>query len=467
MTNHPIDPRIFRAYDIRGIALEQLTEDAARQIAHAYGTVLRERLPGKTPRVCIGRDARTHGPQLEKATIEGLLASGCDAYAIGATPSPLGYFTICDGDFDAGIQVTASHNPAPDNGLKLSLAHAHSYANDDIQDLRARIEAGRFATDARGALRDYDGTTPYLAKLASMFGDGLMGMKVAVDSGNGIAGPVYCQALRAAGAEVIELYTEPIGSFPNHPADPSKRATLKELQETVVKERAAMGFGFDGDGDRVGLVDETGAIHSADKIILLLAEDMLKRHPGTAVVSTVSNSSIIETEVKRFGGKPVMCKVGHSNVEHAMTDAKALVGGEASGHIFCFEDYHSFDDALVAALRIATVAKGAATPLSELMSRYPKTYLAQERRPACPDDRKFLVIEDVKKHFAAKYPVVTMDGARVDFGDGAWAGLRASNTSPCLSLCIEARSPEKLAAIEDEILTYMKTFPDVDWEKPH
>ncbi len=462
----PIDPRIFRAYDIRGVALEQLTENAARQIAHGYGSVLRERMSGKTPRVCVGRDARTHGPQLERAVIEGLTASGCDVYTIGATPSPLGYFTICDGAFDAGIQVTASHNPAKDNGLKLSLEHAHSYANDDIQDLRKRIEEGRFVT-GKGSVQPYDGTTPYLAKLKTMFGQSLKGMKVVVDSGNGIAGPVYCEALREAGAEVIELYTEPIGTFPNHPADPSKRATLKELQETVVKEKADVGFGFDGDGDRVGLVDETGHIHSADSIILLLAEDMLTRNPGTAVVSTVSNSSIIETEVKRLGGKPVMCKVGHSNVEHAMNDEKALIGGEASGHIFCFEDYHGFDDALVAALRISTVIKNAGTPLSVLMARFPKVYLAQERRPACPDDKKFVIIEEVKKHFATKYPVVTMDGARVDFGDGAWAGLRASNTSPCLSLCIEARSPEKLAAIETEILEHMKTYPDIDWDKPH
>lgn len=462
----PIDPRIFRAYDIRGVALEQLTEDAARQIAHGYGSVLRERIQDRTPRVCVGRDARTHGPQLERAVIDGLMASGCDVYTIGATPSPLSYFTICHGDFDAGIQVTASHNPAKDNGLKLSLAHAHSYANDDIQDLRKRIEAGTFAT-GKGTVQPYDGTTPYVAKLNTMFGDGLKGMKVVVDGGNGIGGPVYCDALRDAGAEVIELYTEPDGRFPNHPADPSKRATLKELQEAVVREKADMGFGFDGDGDRVGLVDETGAIHSADNIILLLAEDMLSRHPGTAVVSTVSNSSIIETEVKRLGGTPVMCKVGHSNVEHAMNDHKALVGGEQSGHIFCFEEYHGFDDALVAALRIAVIVQNAGVPLSQLMARYPKVYLAQERRPACPDDKKFVIIDGVKKHFASAYPVETMDGARVDFGDGAWAGLRASNTSPCLSMCIEARSPEKLAAIETEILEHMKTYPDIDWDKPH
>lgn len=462
----PIDPRIFRAYDIRGVALEQLTEDAARQIAHGYGSVLRERLPNRTPRVCVGRDARTHGPQLERAVIDGLLASGCDAYTIGATPSPLGYFTICDGNFDAGIQVTASHNPAKDNGLKLSLAHAHSYANDDIQDLRKRIEAGKL-TNGKGTVQPYDGTTPYLAKLKSMFGDKLKGLKIVVDGGNGIAGPVYCEALREAGAEVIELYTEPIGTFPNHPADPSKHATLKELQETVVKEHADMGFGFDGDGDRVGLVDETGRIHSSDNIILLLAEDMLKRKPGTAVVFTVCNSSILETEIPRLGGKPVMCKVGHSNVEHAMNDHKALIGGELSGHIFCFEEYHGFDDALVSALRIGSVVKASGSPLSALMDRFPKVFKVQERRPSCPDDKKWAVIESAKNHFAAKHPVETMDGARVDFGEGAWAGIRASNTSACLSVTIEARTPDKLKAVEDEVMAHMHSYPEIDWGNLH
>lgn len=461
-----IDPRIFRAYDIRGVALEQLTVEAARLIARGYGSELRERMPGKTPRLCVGRDARTHGPQLERAVIDGLAEAGCDVFTIGATPSPLSYFTICDGNFDAGVQVTASHNPAKDNGLKLSLAHAHSFLGDDIQGLRVRIEEGRFAS-GKGEVQPYDAVTPYLASMKRMFGDSLAGLKVVVDGGNGIAGPVNCEALRAAGAEVVELFTEPDGTFPNHPADPSKRATLKDLQETVVREKADIGFAYDGDGDRLGLVDEKGAIHSSDAIILMLAEDMLTRHPGTSVVFTVSNSSILETEIPRMGGTPVMCKVGHGNVEHAMTDSKALVGGEQSGHFFCFEDYHSFDDALVAALRLGSIVKRRGQTVSAILDGFPKVYLAQERRPAAPDDKKFAIIEDVKKHFAEKYPVVTMDGARVDFGDGAWAGIRASNTSPCLSICIEARSPEKLKAVEDEILGHMKAYPEIDWHDMH
>lgn len=461
-----IDPRIFRAYDIRGVALEQFTVDAARQIAHGYGSLLREKHPEKTPRICVGRDARTHGPVLEQAVIEGLTASGCDVYTIGAVPSPVEYFTNCYGGFDAGVQVTASHNPGCDNGLKLSLAGAHPFANENIQELRRRIEEGRVVS-GKGTVQPYDGVTPYLAKMQQMFGMKLAGMKIVLDAGNGIAGPVYCQALRNAGVELIELYTEPDGTFPNHPADPSKRATLKVLQETVVKEHATLGVAFDGDADRMGVVDEHGNILTADQIILLLAEDMLKRHPGTAVVFTVSNSSILETEIPRFGGKPVMCEVGTNNVERAIRTHGALVAGEQSGHFFAFEDYLNFDDALVASMRTASIVKASGASLSSLIARYPKTFPAQERRPYCPDDKKFLVIEGVKAHFAAKYPVNTMDGARVDFGEGAWAGLRASNTSPCMSLCMEARSPEKLKAIEDEILAHMHTYPEIDWGKGH
>ena len=466
MTNHPIDPRIFRAYDIRGVALEQVTEHAARSIARAFGSVLHERHPGKTPRVCIGRDARTHGPLLEKAAIEGLIASGCDVYTIGATPSPLNYFAICDGGFDAGVQVTASHNPGHDNGLKLTIENGKSFANDDIQGLRTRIEAGNFATGT-GTVQAYDTVTPYLQKLETMFSKGLEGLKIVVDAGNGIAGPVGCAALRNAGATVIEMYTEPDGTFPNHPADPSKKSTLKELQERVVSEKADLGIGFDGDGDRIGVVDDKGVIWAANYVIVLLAEDMLSRHPGGAVVSTVSNSSIIDTEVRRLGGTYHMCEVGTNNVKRVMTQHDALIGGEQSGHYFCREDYYMYDDALVACMRIGSIVKAASTPLSALMGGYPVVFAPQERRPFCPDDRKFPIIEEAKKHFAQKYPVNTMDGARVDFGDGAWAGLRASNTSPCLSLCMEARTPEKLKAMEDEILGFFGTFPEIDWNGGH
>ncbi len=479
----PLDPHIFRAYDIRGKADSQLTEEACELIGKAFGAVLIEKY-GKehpSPSVVVGRDARTHSPRFEAAAIKGLVSAGCSVKKMGATPSPLNYFTICHQKLDAGVQITASHNPKEDNGIKLQIRDAEAFSGEDLQKLRERIETAasfpfgpdrpsgpwngklQASSQKRGSVEDIDAVTPYLEFLEKTFKGVGRGLKIVVDSGNGIAGPVYCEALRRVGAIVSGLYTDPDGSFPNHPADPSRHATLRDLQEKVRSEKADMGFGFDGDGDRVGLVDERGSIVTADQTLLLLARDHLQRYPGAPVIFTVSNSSLLLTEVKKWGGRPVMCKVGHSFVEHAMREEKALLGGEQSGHFFCGEDYYGFDDALVAALRVLSVIKASGgQKMSELINTFPKVYQSPERRPHCPDDRKADVVDRVTGYFQKKYPVETLDGARIDFGDGAWAGVRFSNTSPCLSVCIEARSQEKLKEVEAEVLSHLRTYREVE-----
>src|SRR3989338_8180642 len=239
-----LDRRIFRAYDIRGKAHEQITEDACHLVGRAFGSELKERYKVAHPVVCVGRDARTHSPAFEVAVIDGLLAAGCAVMHIGQTPSPVNYFTICDQRLDGGIQVTASHNPAHDNGLKLSLRGAEAFAGEDLQTLHLRIEHGEFST-GEGDMRIYDAVAPYLARLWTLLPDAAKGLTIVVDGGNGVAGPAYCPALRNAGADVIELYIEPDGTFPNHPADPSKRDTLKDLQARVLAEKAHIGFAFD------------------------------------------------------------------------------------------------------------------------------------------------------------------------------------------------------------------------------
>jgi len=487
-----LDPHIFRAYDIRGKADSQLTEEVCELIGKAFGAVLIEKY-GKehpSPSVVVGRDARTHSPRFEAALIKGLVSAGCSVRKMGATPSPLNYFTICHQKLDAGVQITASHNPKEDNGIKLQIRDAEAFSGEDLQKLRERIEkASSFKLQASsqkcGSAEDIDAVTPYLEFLEKTFKGVGQGLKIVVDSGNGIAGPVYCEALRRVGAIVSGLYTDPDGSFPNHPADPSRHATLRDLQEKVRSEKADMGFGFDGDGDRVGLVDERGSIVTADQTLLLLARDHLQRYPGAPVIFTVSNSSLLLTEVKKWGGRPVMCKVGHSFVEHAMREEKALLGGEQSGHFFCGEEYYGFDDALVAALRILSIlqaltltqtlrrggvrvgvgvggGEGGGSKLSVCINQFPKVYQSPERRPHCPDDRKADVVSRVTGYFQKKYPVDTLDGARIDFGDGAWAGVRFSNTSPCLSVCIEARSQEKLKEVEGEVLSHLRTYREVE-----
>ncbi len=456
-----IDPHIFRAYDIRGKALTQLTEDAAEKIGRAFGTVLRRKYGLEHPTVALGRDARTHGPLLEEAVRRGLLSTGCKVLDIGQTPSPVNYFTICHRHTDGGVQVTASHNPKDDNGIKLQVRDAEAWSGQDLQDLREQIEREDFLT-GDGSREEIDAVTPYAEHLLKIFGGAGKGLKVVIDAGNGVAGPVYADVIRRAGAEVTGLYLEPDGEFPNHPADPSKHSTLVELQAKVQATGAAIGLAFDGDGDRLGVVDEKGVVRSADEVLLLLAQDHLSRHKGMPVVFTVSNSETLNTEIARWSGKPHMAKVGHSFVEHAMREHGALLGGEQSGHFFCGEDYFSYDDALVAALRMLSIVRAAGRPLSTCLAGFPRVYQAHERRPHCPDGRKTAVVAAVIAHFQKTHPVNTLDGARIDFGDGAWAGIRQSNTSPCLSVCIEARSPEKLAAVETAVVAHLKTYPDVE-----
>ncbi len=460
-----LNPHIFRAYDIRGKAHIDLTTDACFLIGQAFGTILFERTQKEHPVVIVGRDARTHGPELEREVIEGLKHAGCAVQTIGATPSPINYFTICTTDADGGMQITASHNPKEDNGIKLCTEGANAFAGEDLQMLFQRILAGGLRRCDGGSEEAFDAVTPYVQHLSRLFPNAGKDVTVSIDAGNGIAGPVYSQILKAVGATVVELFTEPDGTFPNHAADPSKYATLKDVQASVKEHKADFGLAFDGDGDRVGLIDERGEIVTADQVLLLLAEDHLSRTKGGTVISTVSNSSIIETEVLKWGGTSVLCKVGHSFVEHAMHEHSALLGGEQSGHFFCAENYFSFDDAIVASLRILSFFQSVRQQktLSAKIAEYPQVYQMEELRPYCSDDQKRSVIDRVIAHFQTDYPVLTLDGARIDFGDSAWAGIRYSNTSPCLSICIEARSAEKLAEVKDTVLLHLRTYEEVKW----
>ncbi len=455
-----LDSLIFRAYDIRGKADSQITEEACLWIGKAFGSTVREMYGIDHPTIVVGRDARTHGPKFEKAVIEGLVSSGCHVLHIGQTPSPINYFTICHRKIDGGIQVTASHNPKEDNGLKLQVRDAEAYSGEDLQKLYKKIEQEDVLT-GEGSVEETDAISSYLNFVTNLFSGAGNDMNIVIDSGNGVAGPVYKEAVGIVGAKVTGLYIEPDGTFPNHAADPSKYDTLKDLQKTVKDTGADMGLAFDGDGDRLGLVDEHGDIRTADEVLLLLAQDHLSRHSEKAVVFTVSNSGALESEITKWGGKPVMATVGHSFVEHAMRDNDALLGGEQSGHFFCGEEYFGFDDALVAALRIINIVKESGKTLSQLCSAFPTVYQSPECRPDCPDDRKTEIVQHITEHFKADYPVNDLDGARIDFGDGAWAGVRQSNTSPKLSICIEARSPKRLEEVKTLVFDHLKTYPDI------
>jgi len=502
-----VPAHIFRAYDIRGVANKDVTEELCHLVGQAFGSELREHYNKDHPTVIVGRDARTHSPTLEQALIDGLTSAGCHVKKIGQTPTPTNYFALCHFEADGSVQVTASHNPKEDNGLKLQIRNvdstgspqAASFSGEALQGLRKRIEEKRFLK-GQGSIEELDAVTPYIERVTSLVKlkaisyqpspSGLRPaskLKAVVDFGNGVTGPVYGDALRKAGVNLIPLFEEPDGTFPNHIADPTKYETLATLQETVKKEKADCGIAFDGDGDRVGFVDERGNVIAADYLLLLLAEDHLQRFPGATIVYTVSMSSILETEVKRLGGKPVMCIVGHSFVEEAMKEHGSQLGGEQSGHFFLSEDFYDHDDALVAALRVLSIfaqAKtkdskmpraqesknhslepwkfGALESFSQLFSHFPKIYQSPEWRPHCPDDKKTDVVQRISEHFQQEYPCNTLDGVRIDFGDGAWAGIRQSNTSPKISVVMEARSPEKLKEMETIVREHLATYEEIE-----
>ena len=468
-----LDPHIFRAYDIRGKADTQITEEACLWIGKAFGSTVRDLYGIDRPTIAVGRDARTHGPKFEQAVIDGLVSTGCHVIKIGQTPSPISYFTICHREIDGSVQITASHNAKEDNGLKLQIRDAEAYSGEDLQLLYKKIvqyESGEESPHCgEGSVEEIDPITPYLKRIETLFGGCGAGLHITLDTGNGVAGPVYKEALERIGCTVTGLYIEPDGTFPNHAADPSKYATLKDLQDKVQEVGADCGLAFDGDGDRLGVIDENGDIRTADEVLLLLAQDHLSRHQGRSVVFTVSNSGTLDSEITSWGGKPVMTVVGHSFVEHAMRDHDALLGGEQSGHFFCGEDYYGFDDALVAALRVITILRDSQITnhksqitLSELMSAFPKVYQAPELRPHCPDEKKTEIVQSITEHFTRDYPVNNADGARIDFGENAWAGIRQSNTSPKLSICMEARTPEKLEEIEKIVMEHLGEYAEIE-----
>jgi len=458
-----IDPKMFRAYDIRGTYPDQLNRDTALLIGKAFGTYLIKEKSIASPRVAVGQDCRTHSMELFGAFVEGLVSTGCEVTNVGITPSPYVYFVITEGKFDGGCNITASHNSKEYNGFKLMTANAHAVFGDELQKVYQIIESGDFS-EGSGSKKTADYGDFYLNKIKSIFPD-VKPLKVVVDTGNGVAGKLYPKAISSLGHGVVELYTELDGTFPNHEADPVIEANMEDLKKKVVDEGADLGLGFDGDGDRVSLVNEKGEFINADHLLMLLSQDVLSRHPNGTLVFTVASSQALFNVVESWGGKPIMCPVGHSYVENAMSQNKAILGGEQSGHFFLTEDYYAYDDALVSACRILKIVSDSGKPVSSLFEAFPKTFAIPEIRPYCPDENKFGILEQVVAHFRDKYPSETMDGIRMDFGNGGWCGIRVSNTSPRISIIMEAESEAHLKEIETEIMDYLKSYSEIDFSR--
>jgi phosphomannomutase/phosphoglucomutase len=441
---------VFRQYDIRGLVGDQLTPALARAVGQAYATLAWQRL-GRAPRVAVGRDNRPSGAGLAAGVREGVAAAGGAALDVGELPTPALYFTTHTAPVDGGIQVTGSHNPPEFNGFKMVLSHEAVFG-DDIQGLRRLIEGEQLIARPGGTQTSLPSPLPdYRKAIVEHNGPLARKVKAVVDCGNGVASLIAIETLRALGAEVIPLFAESDGTFPHHHPDPTVPENLRDLQDAVRRERAELGIAFDGDGDRIGAVDERGTVVFGDQLLVLFGRDLVHRFgPGRPVIFDVKCSEVLPQMLRRAGLEPVMWKTGHSLIKQKMKELGAPLAGEMSGHMFFGGDWYGFDDALFAAARLLAYVAREGGPLSRLLADLPQTVATPELRVDCPDERKFDVVERAAKHFATKYPVSTLDGARITFADG-WGLIRASNTQPVLVLRFEATSAASLAAYRTEV----------------
>jgi phosphomannomutase / phosphoglucomutase len=432
---------IFREYDVRGTYPDELNRDSVQRIGSAVGSYLQDK--GATE-IALGRDCRLSSEPLEEALLDGLLGSGIHVVRVGMVPTPLLYFSIHAFALDGGVQITGSHNPPEFNGFKICLGTSTIHGHE-IQEIRKIAVSGDWRK-GKGRQREAEVVAPYLAFLRENIRVGPIKRRVVVDCGNGVGGLVAPHAYRAMGHEVISLFCEPDGRFPNHHPDPTLPENLHALIAKVRESKADLGIGFDGDADRIGVVDHQGNIIWGDQLMVVFSKDLLKRHPGGTIIAEVKCSQVLFDEIKRCGGRPLMWKAGHSLIKSKMKEEKALLAGEMSGHIFFAERYLGFDDAVYAGARLLEILSQTKAPLSDFLSDLPKMVNTPEIRIDCPDERKFSIVQELAEAFKRDYTVIDVDGARVLF-DGGWGLVRASNTQPVLVLRFEAADEERLEEI--------------------
>ncbi len=440
-----MNKNIFRSYDIRGVVDVELSEALVEDLGRALGTLARRR---GAARFGVGRDCRLHSPRLRDALVRGLVSTGLRVTDVGQVPTPLLYFAALTQGLDGGVQLTGSHNPPEFNGFKMMIG-ADTIYGDDIQALRRLIEAQDFER-GEGAVETLALEATWLERVC---GDVKLGpwpagrrLKIVVDGGNGVGGPLAVALLERLGAEVIGLYIEPDGRFPNHHPDPSEPHNLQALIQAVQAHGADLGVAYDGDADRLGVVDDQGRIIFGDHLLALLARDVLRQEPGATIVAEVKCSQTLFDDVRAHGGQGIMWKVGHSLIKAHMKATGALLAGEMSGHIFYKHRYLGIDDALYATARLVELLTHQGGPLSGLLDAIPTLYGTPEVRVEAPDERKFAIAEAVAARLGAEHEIVTLDGVRVILPEG-WGLVRASNTQPALVLRAEGRTPEARDAI--------------------
>ena len=447
-----VSPGIFRQYDIRGIVGKDLTAEAATAVGRGYAALMRQR--GVKGRIVVSRDNRPSGAMLRDALVQGLTSFGVDVVDIGVVPTPVNYWALHHLKVAGGIQITGSHNPPEYNGFKLSMGTG-SLHGEDIQTLYKLIATDPGKT-AEGNVTTDSVLDRYIDDLVTRAGPLPKSMKVVYDCGNGAASLAAPQLFRKLGIDAHGLFCESDGTFPNHHPDPTVPENLEDLIAEVKKRKADIGIAFDGDGDRIGVVDEDGTIIWGDRILIIYARDVLARTgKGQPIIFDVKCSQALSDAIEKAGGKPVMWKTGHSLIKDKMKETHAPIAGEMSGHMFFTEGFYGHDDALYGAVRLLKILAASKQTIKQALSDVPDFVSTPELRIDVPEELKFGLVDKAVAYFKSKHKVIDVDGVRVLFGDG-WGLIRASNTQPVIVARYEAPTTERLAAIRGEMEGWLR-----------
>jgi len=440
-----ISPKIFREYDIRGIVDQDLSPEIVTTLGRAMGTYFRRQ--GKR-QVAVGRDCRLSSPAYAKAIAAGVRSTGCSVTDIGTVPTPLLYFVSFYKEKEAGVMITGSHNPPEYNGFKMMVGKDTLYG-PTIQDIHKIIRDGAFIADAEGTFATYDLVPEYERYVLGII-QLERPLRVVVDAGNGTAGVVAVPIFKKLGCEVIDIFCDMNGLFPNHHPDPTLPEAMESLIRKVQETKADVGIAYDGDGDRIGVVDDEGHLIWGDQLLIFFARDILAQHPGAAVISEVKATKVLFEEVARLGGRPIMWKTGHSLIKKKIKEEKALLAGEMSGHMFFADRWFGFDDAIYASARVVELLSKSSLRLSDMLAAIPKTVTTPEIRVYASEEVKFKIVDEVRRELSQKHEIIDIDGVRAIFPKG-WGLVRASNTQAVLVLRFEAETQADLEAIQAEV----------------
>jgi len=444
---------IFREYDIRGIVEKDLRDEDIYTLSRAIGTYLAER---GAHNLSVGRDCRPSSDHLSEIIIKGLSECGLNIVDIGVVPTPVFYFSLFELNADGGVMITASHNPSEYNGFKVALGKSTIYGAEILK-LYDIATAGRFAS-GRGSTRRQGITDKYVDYVVKNIRLGQRKIRVAVDGGNGTGGPVAIEILKKLGVEFEPLYCDMDGRFPNHHPDPTLVEAMQDLIRLVREKNCEIGVGYDGDSDRIGVVDKKGNIVWGDQLMIIFAKEILKEKKGATFIAEVKCSKVLYDEIRKAGGNPIMWRTGHSLIKAKMKEVGAELAGEMSGHMFFANRYFGYDDAIYSSMRLIELLSKSDKSFDVMIDELPKMKSTPEIRFDMPDDKKFKIVEKLKEFFKSNnYQVIDIDGVRVTFEDG-WGLVRASNTQPALVLRFEAETEERLNEIKSMFMSKLNEF---------